>query len=58
MAQKEFGLPVLVGLLAVSTLSYWMSPLARIALPQTTWPPRVPQSVHVDAELSADAGST
>jgi hypothetical protein len=32
----------LVGLLAVSTLSYWMSPLARIALPQTTWPTRVP----------------
>ena len=29
-------------LLAASTLSCWMSPLARIALPQTTWPPRVP----------------
>ena len=36
-------------LLAASTLSCWMSPLARIAFPQ---------SVHVDAELSADAGST
>ena len=29
-------------LLAASTLSCWMSPLARIPLPQTTWPPRVP----------------
>ena len=29
-------------LLAASTLSCWMSPLARIALPQTTWPPWVP----------------
>ena len=29
-------------LLAASTLSCWMYPLARIALPQTTWPPRVP----------------
>jgi hypothetical protein len=27
-------------LLAASTLSCWMSPLARIALLQTTWPPR------------------
>ena len=29
-------------LLAASTLSCWMSPLAKISLPQTTWPPRVP----------------
>ena len=29
-------------LLAADTLSCWISPLARFASPQTTWPPRVP----------------
>ena len=39
---KKSLVRTLVQLLAASTLSCWMSPLARIALPQTTWPPRVP----------------
>jgi hypothetical protein len=71
VAQKEFGLPISVGLLHhmhSPAQSYYCSPRALWAAGCLAWPkshflrqpghPGFPQSVHVDAELSADAGST
>ena len=67
----DFGLPVLIGLLHLAhspAQSHYCSTRVLWAAGCLLWPvshllrqpghPGLPQSVHVDAELSADAGST